>query len=161
MRRFLLIFVLIGTLALTAAAYFIPEAYESVSEPKAVVTKPVQFHALASSDNKEVTDRQTQQFVPLQTEPERVTAQAQDVEQDHDPKPAAPEPPVEPTPELQYIGQMTDSHGVKKVFLTHDENTFVAQVGDVVEERWKVSAIEDHQIKVFDMTNQQSLVLSI
>lgn len=160
MRQFVFMFVLTMTLALTAAAYFIPETYQSQNQSTTQPTKAIQFHPLAVADHTKITVGQVQQFIPLQTQVEHTTEPVEQLTEDAEQKAESIEP-ESVTAELQYIGQMVDSNHIKKVFLSKNEHTFVVQVGDIVEQRWKVNVIEDHQVIIFDIENQQPLVLSI
>lgn len=78
--------------------------------------------------------------------------------------PAAPLGPPPPPPiDLKFFGTATSANGVRKAFLLHGEDVFLASSGDVVQRRYKVGTISANSIVVEDMTdnNTQTLPLII
>lgn len=78
--------------------------------------------------------------------------------------PAAPLGPPPPPPiELKFFGTATSSKGVRRAFLLHGEDVFLASPGDIVQRRYKVGTISANAIVVEDLTdnNTQTLPLII
>jgi hypothetical protein len=78
--------------------------------------------------------------------------------------PATPLGPPRPPPiDLKFFGTATSANGVRRAFLLHGEDVFLASPGDVVQRRYKVGAISANSIAVEDMTdnNTQTLPLII
>lgn len=78
--------------------------------------------------------------------------------------PAAPLGPPPPPPiELKFFGTETSAKGVRRAFLLHGEDVFLASPGDIVQRRYKVGTISANSIVVEDMTdnNTQTLPLII
>jgi hypothetical protein len=78
--------------------------------------------------------------------------------------PAAPLGPPPPPPiDLKFFGTATSANGVRRAFLLHGEDVFLASPGDVVQRRYKVGVISANSIVVEDMTdnNTQTLPLII
>jgi hypothetical protein len=78
--------------------------------------------------------------------------------------PAAPLGPPPPPPiDLKFFGTATSSHGVRRAFLLHGEDVFLASPGDIVQRRYKVGTISANSIVVEDLTdnNTQTLPLII
>jgi hypothetical protein len=78
--------------------------------------------------------------------------------------PAAPLGPPPPPPiDLKFFGTATSANGIRRGFLLHGEDVFLASPGDIVQRRYKVGAISANSIVVEDMTdnNTQTLPLII
>jgi len=78
--------------------------------------------------------------------------------------PAAPLGPPPPPPiDLKFFGTATSANGVRRAFLLHGEDVFLASPGDIVQRRYKVGTISANSIVVEDMTdnNTQTLPLII
>jgi hypothetical protein len=78
--------------------------------------------------------------------------------------PAAPLGPPPPPPiDLKFFGTATSAKGVRRAFLLHGEDVFLASAGDIVQRRYKVGTISANSIVVEDMTdnNTQTLPLII
>ncbi|MGC1872427.1 MAG: hypothetical protein WA700_15830 [Acidobacteriaceae bacterium] len=75
--------------------------------------------------------------------------------------PSGPPPP--PPIDLKFYGFAKQQNGRKLVFLMHDEDIFIAGVGDIVDGRYKVIQITDNSVVVEDLayTNQQTLPLLV
>jgi hypothetical protein len=76
--------------------------------------------------------------------------------------PAAPVGPPPPPPiDLKFFGTATSASGVRRAFLLHGEDVFLASPGDIVQRRYKVGTISANSIVVEDMTdnNLQTLPL--
>lgn len=78
--------------------------------------------------------------------------------------PAAPLGPPPPPPiDLKFFGTVTSAQGVRRAFLLHGEDVFLASPGDIVQRRYKVGTISANSIVVEDLTdnNTQTLPLII
>jgi hypothetical protein len=81
--------------------------------------------------------------------------------------PIVPQAPLGPPPpppiELKFFGTATSSQGVRRAFLLHGEDVFLASPGDIVQRRYKVGTISANSIVVEDLTdnNTQTLPLII
>ncbi|HUZ95020.1 MAG TPA: hypothetical protein VMU57_08915 [Edaphobacter sp.] len=78
--------------------------------------------------------------------------------------PVAPLGPPPPPPiDLKFFGTATSGQGVRRAFLLHGEDVFLASPGDIVQRRYKVGAISANSIVVEDLTdnNTQTLPLII
>ena len=81
--------------------------------------------------------------------------------------PIVPQAPLGPPPpppiELKFFGTATSSTGVRRAFLLHGEDVFLASPGDIVQRRYKVGTISANSIVVEDLTdnNTQTLPLII
>lgn len=81
--------------------------------------------------------------------------------------PIVPQAPLGPPPpppiELKFFGTATSSKGVRRAFLLHGEDVFLASPGDIVQRRYKVGTISANSIVVEDLTdnNTQTLPLII
>jgi hypothetical protein len=72
-------------------------------------------------------------------------------------------PPPPPPIDLKFFGTATSSKGVRRAFLLHGEDVFLASPGDIVQRRYKVGTISANAIVVEDLTdnNTQTLPLII
>lgn len=70
-------------------------------------------------------------------------------------------PPPPPPIDLKFFGTATSANGVRRAFLLHGEDVFLASPGDIVQRRYKVGTISANSIVVEDMTdnNVQTLPL--
>ena len=162
-RQFIFISALTITLALTTASWLIPEPYQSIGATETEADHaPLEFHSLKLQSGEAISSEIFQQFLviseaPKKTIPPRITPKIKPIVS----SPSAQAlPPVTP-PNFQYIGQMVDPNGVKRIFLSSDEETYVVKTGDVLGNRWKIDAIQNDQITILDLTNQQFFVLYI
>lgn len=76
--------------------------------------------------------------------------------------PVVPPPPPPPPPiDLKFYGFATEQNGIKKVFLLHGEDVFVAGEGDIVNRSYRVIQILDRSVVVEDLSynDKQSLPL--
>jgi hypothetical protein len=75
--------------------------------------------------------------------------------------PPPPPPPPPPPIDLKFFGTETSSNGTLQVFLLHEDNVFLASVGDVVLRRYRLVSITTKSIQVEDMQykNTQTLPL--
>lgn len=162
-RQFVFISALTITLALTAATWLMPVSYQSiVSTENDSSQTSSEFRPLTLQQESSQQHKIFQQFLvvnetPKKNIPQVITSIAKPIN-------TAPviqvAPPVNP-PNFQYIGQMVDPDGVKKVFLSSDDETYVVKTGDVLNNHWKINAIQNDQILILDLTNQQFFVLYI
>jgi hypothetical protein len=76
--------------------------------------------------------------------------------------PSAPLGPPPPPPiDLKFFGTATSANGVRRAFLLHGEDVFLASTGDVVQRRYKVRAISANSIVVEDMTDNNTQTLPL
>jgi hypothetical protein len=75
--------------------------------------------------------------------------------------PPPPPPPPPPPIELKFFGVATESNGVRKALLLHDDNVFVASAGEIVMRRYKVIAVDAKTIEVEDMQNNNKQTLPL
>lgn len=68
-------------------------------------------------------------------------------------------PPFSPPIELKYYGYATPQGGVKRIFLAHDEDVFIAKEGEIVDRRYKVVRILPTAVEFLDVlsNNRQSI----
>ena len=164
-RQFIFISALIITLALTAISWLVPEPYQKIEVSESHSNEASsEFHILKLQQNDQNSIGTFQQFLVLNEElKKKIPSVIVPIK-----KPVlkasanlTPSPlPVTP-PNFQYIGQMVDPDGIKKIFLSSDEETYVVKTGDVLSHRWKIDAIQNKQITILDLTNQQFFVLYI
>jgi hypothetical protein len=82
--------------------------------------------------------------------------------------PVTPQPPqayVPPPPlpiPLKYYGYTTPQGGIKRIFLAHDKDVFIAREGEIVDRRYKVVRISPNAVEILDVlsNNQQSIPLT-
>ena len=86
---------------------------------------------------------------PAKPQPERVV--------DNRPPPPPPPPPSN----LVFYGFATPQGGVKRIFLTKNEDVFIAKEGDIVDRRYKVVRITPNSVEILDVlsNNRESLPL--
>ena len=73
--------------------------------------------------------------------------------------PAPPPPP--PPSNLIFYGFATPQGGVKRIFLTKNEDVFIAKEGDIVDRRYKVVKISPNSVEILDVlsNNRENLPL--
>lgn len=162
-RQFLFISALTITLALTAATWLMPTPYQNITPTETDSSQiSSEFHSLKLQQEASQQPEIFKQFLVIDDTPKKIIPPVTTpITKPIKTAPMIPSvPPVTP-PNFQYIGQMVDPDGVKKIFLSSDEETYVVQAGDVLSNRWKINAIQNDQITILDLTNQQFFVLYI
>jgi len=69
-------------------------------------------------------------------------------------------PPPPPIP-LKLFGVETRTDGSRQVFLSHDEDIFMAQVGDIVMRTYKVTRITTNSVEMVDLVHNDKQVLAL
>jgi len=82
-----------------------------------------------------------------------------------DQKPVAqgpPPPPPPPPSNLKFYGFATPQGGLKRIFLTKNEDVFIAKEGDIVDRRYKVVRISPNAVEILDVlsNNRESIPLT-
>ena len=164
------IIALIITLALTLATWLIPDPVEEIvldidTHQQSIESMPP-LKMSPSVDQILLEElNQPQQFiiVPVtkKAETKEIIITKEKKSQQVIPLPQFIEPPPPSPPNLIYTGQMIDAGGVKKVFLTFEDQTLVLSQGDIVSQRWKIESIQENQITIFDQISNQLFVLNI
>jgi hypothetical protein len=72
-----------------------------------------------------------------------------------------PPPPPPPPSNLIFYGFATPQGGVKRIFLTKNEDVFIAKEGDIVDRRYKVVKISPNSVEILDVlsNNRENLPL--
>lgn len=72
-----------------------------------------------------------------------------------------PPPPPPPPSNLVFYGFATPQGGVKRIFLTKNEDVFIAKEGDIVDRRYKVVKITPNSVEILDVlsNNRENLPL--
>ncbi len=70
-------------------------------------------------------------------------------------------PPPPPPIDLKFFGTATSADGVRRAFLLHGEDVFLASPGDIVQRRYQVGAISANSIVVKDMTDNNTQTLPL
>lgn len=72
-----------------------------------------------------------------------------------------PPPPPPPPSNLVFYGFATPQGGVKRIFLTKNEDVFIAKEGDIVDRRYKVVRITPTSVEILDVlsNNRENLPL--
>jgi hypothetical protein len=73
--------------------------------------------------------------------------------------PAGPPPP--PPIDLKFYGFATASGGRKLIFLSHDDDVFIAGEGDVVDGRYKIVKIDANAVTVEDLSYNDNQTLTL
>ena len=160
-RQFIFISALTITLALTAVSWLIPETYQKIETVDTEANHiRLEFHSLKLQQDTLPNSEIFQQFLvinetPKKTIPPKIAPVIKPIVK----APIIQAPPPIIAPNFQYIGQMVDPDGVKKIFLSNDGETYVVKAGDILGNRWKINTIENNQITILDLTNQQFFVL--
>ena len=75
---------------------------------------------------------------------------------------AAPTGPPPPPPiALKFFGTVTSADGLRRAFLLHDDDVFLASNGDVVQRRYKIVSVLANSIVVQDMANDNTQTLPL
>ena len=76
--------------------------------------------------------------------------------------PGPPPPPPPPPINLKFVGFSSKPGELKKIFLTQNEDTFIAREGDIVDRRYKVVRISPMAVEIEDVlnNNRQSIPLT-
>jgi len=82
-----------------------------------------------------------------------------------DQKPVAqgpPPPPPPPPSNLKFYGFATPQSGLKRIFLTKNEDVFIAKEGDIVDRRYKVVRISPNAVEILDVlsNNRENIPLT-
>jgi hypothetical protein len=77
------------------------------------------------------------------------------------PPPPPPGPPPPPPIDLKFFGTATSANGVRRAFLLHGEDVFLASDGDIVQRRYKVITVSANSIVVEDMANSNRQTLPL
>jgi len=76
--------------------------------------------------------------------------------------PAGPTGPPPPPPiALKFFGTVTSADGLRRAFLLHDDDVFLASNGDVVQRRYKIVSVLANSIVVQDMANDNTQTLPL
>ncbi|HZY61004.1 MAG TPA: hypothetical protein VFE38_00665 [Edaphobacter sp.] len=76
--------------------------------------------------------------------------------------PAGPVGPPPPPPiDLKFFGTATTANGVRRAFLLHGEDVFLALPGDIVQRRYKVQSISANSIVIEDLTDNNTQTLPL
>lgn len=73
----------------------------------------------------------------------------------------SPPPPPPPPSNLIFYGFATPQGGAKRIFLTKNEDVFIAKEGDIVDRRYKVVKITPNSVEILDVlsNNRENLPL--
>lgn len=174
-RTVLLITALIITLALTLATWLIPDPIEDISLDAETHQSDSRSNLTYAIPQSQTLDQimqnnfdQASQFiiVPLIKQKEKkevkenIKVKETKTEIIHPIASNFETPKILP-PDLVYTGQMVDAAGVKKVFLTSEDQTLVLAKGDIISHRWKIESIQNHQITILDQISNQLFILNI
>ncbi|MDQ2833375.1 MAG: hypothetical protein M3Y50_06425 [Acidobacteriota bacterium] len=72
-----------------------------------------------------------------------------------------PGPPPPPPIDLKFFGTATSARGVRRAFLLHGDDVFLASDGDVVQRRYKVMTVLANSIVVEDLSNNNRQTLPL
>lgn len=70
-------------------------------------------------------------------------------------------PPPPPPIDLKFFGTATSAQGVRRAFLLHGEDVFLASPGDIVQRRYKVGTISANSIVIEDLTDNNTQTLPL
>ena len=85
------------------------------------------------------------------------------VQQQAPPVAQGPPPPAPPPPSnLKFYGFATPQGGIKRIFLTKNEDVFIAKEGDIVDRRYKVVRISPGSVEILDVlsNNRENIPLT-
>jgi hypothetical protein len=73
-----------------------------------------------------------------------------------------PPPPPPPPSNLHFYGFATPQGGTKRIFLTKNEDVFIAKEGDIVDRRYKVVRISPNSVEILDVlsNNRENIPLA-
>jgi hypothetical protein len=73
-----------------------------------------------------------------------------------------PPPPPPPPSNLKFYGFATPQGGTKRIFLTKNEDVFIAKEGDIVDRRYKVVRISPTAVEILDVlsNNRENIPLT-
>lgn len=73
-----------------------------------------------------------------------------------------PPPPPPPPSNLHFYGFATPQGGTKRIFLTKNEDVFIAKEGDIVDRRYKVVRISPNAVEILDVlsNNRENIPLA-
>jgi hypothetical protein len=76
------------------------------------------------------------------------------------PQPQLPPPP--PPSNLKFYGFATPQGGTKRIFLTKNEDVFIAKEGEIVDRRYKVVRISPNSVEILDVlsNNRENIPLT-
>ncbi|OTG74015.1 hypothetical protein B9T26_07715 [Acinetobacter sp. ANC 4169] len=169
-RTISFIIALIITLALTLATWLIPDPVEEIvldidTHKQNIESTPPLAMSLSADQILLEEFNQPQQFIVIPVikadEKKDIVVTKEKKLQPSTSLPQHIEPAPPSPPNLIYTGQMIDAGGVKKVFLTFEDQTLVLSQGDIVSQRWKIESIQENQITIFDQFSNQLFVLNI
>lgn len=73
-----------------------------------------------------------------------------------------PPPPPPPPSNLKFYGFATPQGGTKRIFLTKNEDVFIAKEGEIVDRRYKVVRISPNSVEILDVlsNNRENIPLT-
>jgi hypothetical protein len=77
------------------------------------------------------------------------------------PPPPPPGPPPPPPIDLKFFGTATAGNGVRRAFLLHGDDVFLASDGDIVQRRYKILTVSANSVLVEDMSNNNRQTLPL
>lgn len=77
------------------------------------------------------------------------------------PPPPPPGPPPPPPIDLKFFGTATSADGMRRAFLLHGDDVFLASDGEIVQRRYRVLKIAANSIEVEDMANNNRQTLPL
>jgi len=78
------------------------------------------------------------------------------------PAPVPPPPPPPPPPILlKFFGTEMSKKGVKRAFLIHEEDVYLAAPGDIIDRRYKVVNVLTNSVVITDMPNNDTQSLPL
>jgi hypothetical protein len=155
-RRQLLLYAV--ALATIVAAIFAPPAEEAVQPARAQVERP-----LAENRQEAVPGAATQSYLPHSRQ--GLMADPRDLFEVDRPPPRSTAParkpaPVAPPLPYAYMGKMLQD-GELTVFLTRQDKPYVVKVGDVLDQQYRVEAIQPPLMTLTYLPLQQKQLLNI
>ncbi|HZY73307.1 MAG TPA: hypothetical protein VFE22_09400 [Edaphobacter sp.] len=70
-------------------------------------------------------------------------------------------PPPLPPIDLKFFGTATSANGVRRAFLLHGEDVFLASTGDIVQRRYQVGTISANSVVIKDMADDNTQTLPL